>query len=347
MIETKNRTIHYGDNLPIMENMYEKSVDLIYLDPPFNKGKTFTGTSGASFDDKWTEDIIERKWLCRLSEKYSEIYDFLDWIKYYKHISYYSYLTYMAIRLIAMRRLLKDTGSIYLHCDQTMSHYLKLLMDCIFGEDQFRNEIVWKRSHPHTHSKIFGKITDTIFFYTKAKGFNFTVQKEKLNEEYIRTHYTHTDEKTGKKFRSAPLDACGLQGGYSYEWNGHTREWRLPKKSMLKLKKENGIYYSRSGLASRKKFLDETSGIPLQNLWANLPYVSGKEMVGYPTQKPLALLERIIKASSEKGDVVLDPFCGSGTTLVAAENLKRQWIGIDKSPTALSISENRVSDPPI
>ena len=343
-----NRTIFCHDNLPVLEGINTESIDLIYLDPPFNKKKVFTapiGTTaeGASFTDIFREEDIKKEWIISIKEDNDEMYSFLEGIKNIGNKYNFCYLAYMAIRLIECHRVLKDTGSLYLHCDPTMSHYLKILLDCIFGESNFRSEIIWKRSNPHSDSKSFGNNTDSIFFYTKSNHHPFNVLKEKLSKEYIKKHYNHIDEKTGKSFTSAPLDALSLQGGgYRYKWNSIDKLWRVPKETMKRLHENDEIYYTKNKLARRKKFLDESSGSSLQGLWIDLHYVRGKESTGYPTQKPLKLLERIIKASSKEGDLVLDPFCGCATTCVAAEKLERKWIGIDKSHKAYDLVNERI-----
>ena len=314
-INLQNRTIFCRDNLDILRGINTGSIDLIYLDPPFNKKKEFTapiGSSaeGASFKDWFREEDIKDEWVKDIKDDYDGLYKFLNGVKEYsnimggktnKHYLYnYCYLTYMAIRLIEMQRILKDTGSIYLHCDPTMSHYIKLLMDIIFGEKNFRNEINWCYSGPSRNKKGFTKKHDILFFYSKT-------DKSKFNTQRI-PHKSGIHGKGGLGFR---------------------------------------------GLETTKKKLTELEqmGKQLEDWWIDITPVGRmiKEVLGYPTQKPMALLERIIKASSNEGDIVLDPFCGCATTCVASEKLNRQWIGIDVSVKAYDLVKERlqreVADP--
>ncbi len=309
----KNRTIFCKDNLDILQNINSNTIDLIYLDPPFNKKKVFTapiGSSaeGASFKDYFREEDLKDEWLQTIKEDHIELYNFLNGIKNIssnKHYLYnYCYLAYMAIRLIEMYRILKDTGSLYFHCDPTMSHYIKLLMDIIFWEKNFRNEVVWHYSDGTNPKKDFKRKHDTIFRYSKSENYFFNqIKIEALNKK----RYNKIEDDTGRKY---------------FEDTHHGRYKR---------------YY-----------LDD--GRRLEDIWTYLQdgkfrqlNSQSKERTGYPTQKPLALLERIIKASSNKNDIVLDPFCGCATTCVAAEKLKRQWIGIDVSVTAYELVKKRLA----
>lgn len=251
----------------------------------------------------------------------------------------------MAIRLLAMKRVLKETGSIYLHCDPTASHYLKLVMDHVFGVKNFRNEIVWKRTSAHSDSKRYGANIDIILYFTKGKTWFWETQYTPYDEDYIEKWYRHQDP-DGRRWMSDNLSASGLQGGgYEYAWNGVVRTWRLPKESMLKLHEEGRVVYTKTGLARRKRYLDEQQGVPLQAFWGDINPIGthSNERMGYPTQKPLTLLERIIKASCPPDGVVLDPFCGCGTTAHAAESLRRRWVGIDISTFAAELIRDRLS----
>ena len=243
-----------------------------------------------------------------------------------------AYLSYMAERLLIMRRILKATGSLYLHCDPTVSHYVKALLDAIFGHQNFTNEIVWKRTSGHSDAKALGRAHDTLLVYAKDRRFFvWNKQYQAYDPEYLRSHYRLKDDH-GRIFRTDNLTATGLSGGgYEYEWNGVTRVWRSPIETMERLEKEGRIRYTRNGVAEYIRYLDEMPGVPLQDVWTDIPPINSqaKERLGYATQKPLKLLERIIQASSNPGDVVLDPFCGCATTLEAAHKLGRNWIGID------------------
>ena len=291
----KNRTIFCRDNLEVLRGMNNNTIDLIYLDPPFNKKKQFTspiGSSaeGASFKDYWGLADIKSAWIEILKEKHPKIANFLATTDAIGHKSNKYYLTYLAVRLIEMHRVLKPTGSIYLHCDQTMSHYLKLLMDCVFGHRNLRNEIVWCYKGASEAKKSFPNKHDIILFYSKSDEITF-------NFDAIRLPYKD-DNKNAAKWKDGEHEKHPLG----------------------------------------TKCLDWFDDIP-----SFMTASQSKERVGYPTQKPLALMERIIKASTNEGDLVLDPFCGCATTCVAAERLKRKWIGIDVSEKAYDLVQERLT----
>ena len=311
--QIENRTIFCRDNLEILEGINSNSIDLIYLDPPFNKKKTFTaplGSSaeGASFKDVFKEKDVKDEWVQTIKEDNEKLRTFLTGIKDLGDTSNFAYLAFMAIRVLEMYRVLKDTGSLYLHCDHTMSHYLKLMMDCIFGEKNFRNEIVWHYAKGHGPKADFRRKHDVILRYTKSKGYIFNKQKyEHLKNQKYRFNRVDEDKK-------------------AYRIN-HTRN-------------KEGEY--------KRFYLDD--GVAVDDIWSYLREKeydqlahNAKERTGYPTQKPLALLDRIIKASSNEGDIVLDPFCGCATTCVAAEGLNRKWIGIDVSVKAYELVKQRLA----
>ena len=300
MLNIKNRTIFCKDNLDVLQGINSESIDLIYLDPPFNKKKTFTapigsGAEGASFKDYFREEDVKDEWVETIKEDHIELYNFLNGVKSIHNNNHYCYLCYMAIRLIEMRRVLKDTGSIYFHCDPTMSHYVKIMMDTIFGEDNFRNEIVWCYHGPGSPKmRQFNRKSDNILWYSKGETWTF-------NADNVRVKYK--DEKQSLR------RAMSTDGEFSQE---EVEEYRKRGK------------------------------VP-ENWWEmRIAARSKKEYVGYPTQKPLALLDRIIKASSNEGDVVLDAFCGCATTCVAAERLNRKWVGIDISIKAYDLVKDRL-----
>ena len=257
-----------------------------------------------------------------------------------------AYLAMMAVRLIELHRVLKPTGSLYLHCDPTASHYLKILLDSIFGPTNFHSEIIWKRTSGHSDALRYGPVHDTIIFYTKSdKGlWNPTYQPYEPNYEEQYYRYKDAD---GRRFMSGDLGTAGLQGGgYEYEWKGVTRIWRVPVETMERLDKESRVFYTKNGIPRIKRYLDEAKGMPTQDVWADIEALRSwhQERLGYPTQKPVALLERIIAASSNEGDLVLDPFCGCGTTVHAAQKLNRQWIGIDVTHLAIALVERRLKE---
>ena len=340
-----NQTIWTGDNLPILRGMNSATVDLIYLDPPFNSKANYAApigskAAGAAFKDTWTLRDVDAEWINLIEAKHPGLYRVLlaamtDSDK--------SYLAYMAARLLEMRRILKPSGSIYLHCDPTMSHYLKLVMDAIFGKSAFRNEVIWQRYGSHNDARRYGRVTDTLLFYA-ASGATWTAPRLPLSEADVASRYTNSDERG--LYTTSPLHARTLSGGgYEYEWRGIDDVWKFPKERLEELDREGRIHWPRNGRIPRRKvYLADNPGKPLSNLWADISIATGKERVGYPTQKPLALLERIIAASSNPDDMILDPFCGCATACIAAEKLNRQWIGIDISPKAAELVQRRLTN---
>ncbi|MFZ0695136.1 MAG: DNA methyltransferase, partial [Alphaproteobacteria bacterium] len=243
-------------------------------------------------------------------------------------------------------RVLKATGSLYLHCDPTASHYLKILLDSVFEPKNFRSEIIWKRTSGHSDALRYGPVHDTILFYTKTNGAIWNDTYQPYDEDYVEQYYRYKDA-NGRRFMSGDLGTAGLQGGgYEYDWMGITRIWRVPIETMRRLDKEGRIFYTRNGIPRIKRYLDEAKGMPTQDIWTDIEALRSwhQERLGYQTQKPVALLERIISASSSEGDLVLDPFCGCGTTIHAAEKLKRQWIGIDVTHLAIALVERRLKE---
>jgi len=251
----------------------------------------------------------------------------------------------MTIRLIELHRVLKPTGSIYLHCDPTASHYLKVVMDTIFGPKSFRNEIVWKRTSAHSDPGRFGANIDILLFYTKGLKWTWNQLYTDYDERYLKRFRPRDPE--GRRWTDYDLSAKGLSGGgYEYEYKGATSLWRVPRETMERLDSEGRLHFTSRGGIRQKRYLDELKGVALQALWEDIPPINSqsKERLGYPTQKPLALLERIIQASSNEGDLVLDPFCGCGTMVVAAHELARAWIGIDITHLAIALMTQRLDD---
>jgi adenine specific DNA methylase Mod len=264
-----------------------------------------------------------------------------------------AYLAMMAVRLIELHRVLKKTGSIYLHCDPTASHYLKVLMDSVFGPDHFQTEIIWKRSSAHSDTKQgrqqHGRIHDTILFYSKSAEWKWTPIYTAYDPEYTQSFYKYVEAETGRRYRLGDITGPGgaAKGNPEYEVMGVTRFWRYSKDKMNELIKAGRIIQTRPGaVPAYKRYLDEMPGVPLQDVWTDLNPIGAQatERLGYPTQKPLALLERIIASSSDEGDLVLDPFCGCGTAVHAAQKLNRQWIGIDITHLAIGLIERRLKD---
>jgi DNA modification methylase len=351
--------LYYGDNLYVLRNSIASgSVDLVYLDPPFNSDANYNvlfqspegGKSHAqieAFDDTWHwTDEAEKSFVEVMHSGHSNAAEMLRAMRsFMKENDMMAYLTMMCVRLIELHRVLKSTGSLYLHCDPTASHYLKILLDGILGKENYRNEITWKRSTAHNDAKAYGDNTDIIFFYTKSKEFLFNTVYQPYTEEY-KARFKNKDP-DGRMWADDNLTAKGLTGGgYEYEYKGAQSLWRCPLSTMERLDKEGRLHFTRAGGIRLKRYLDESSGIPCQALWDDINPINSqaKERLGYPTQKPLALLERIINASSNEGDVVLDPFCGCGTAVHAAEKLGRQWVGIDITHLAISLIEKRLHD---
>ena len=260
-------------------------------------------------------------------------------------------MEWMTERLVECYRALKPNGSMYLHCDQHASHHLKVEMDKHFGEKAFINEIIWKRQTAHSDTKQgakhYGRIHDSILFYSKGNEYTWNQQYQPYSQEYIEAFYQHVDPITKRHFTLSDLTAAKPGGDTSYEWKGvkpyKGRFWAYSRENMEKFEKEGRLYHTKTGMPRLKNYLDEMPGVGLQDVWDDIsPAGIGKEAQGYPTQKPEALLERMIRSSSNPKDLILDPFCGCGTTLVVAQKLGRNWIGIDVSPTACSLMEQRL-----
>ena len=328
--------------------MNSQTVDLIYLDPPFNSNRNYfapvgSKAAGAAFKDTWTLSDLDVAWMGLIADEQPAIANLLHAASLTHGKGMQSYLTMMAVRLLEMRRVLKDTGSIYIHCDPTASHYLKLLMDAVFGQGNFRNEITWRRTTAHSDSTRYGANTDGILFYTKGAQWTWNPQYQEYDEKY--TARFRLRDPDGRAWADDNLTAKGLSGGgYTYEYSGVTSLWRVPLETMQRLDAEGRLHFTSRGGIRLKRYLDEMQGRPIQALWDDIDPINSqaKERIGYPTQKPLALLERIIKASSNESDVVLDPFCGCATACVAADRLSRQWIGIDISPKAVELVNMRL-----
>ena len=346
----KNRTLWTGDNLDIMRGMNSETVDLIYLDPPFNSKKNYAApigsqAAGAAFEDTWSLDDVKREWVEDIEADNTATWSAITAAGFTNGESAQAYLTYMAIRLIEMRRILKKTGSIYLHCDPTMSHYLKLMMDAVFGYRNFKNEIIWQRMSAHNDATRWGRIHDSLLFYTLSNSFVWENPKMPYTSEYIKKAYRYTDERGS--YTTSPLQARSLSGGgYEYTYKGITDIWKFPIDRLKQLDKDNQIHWPKkeNGTPRRKVYLNPHGGTPVQDVVIDVPALrsASSERVGYPTQKPIALLDRIIKASSHPGDMVLDPFAGCATTCVAAEVLGRQWCGIDIEPKARELVVSRL-----
>ena len=358
----KTNVLYYGDNLDILRKYIpDESVDLIYLDPPFNSKKDynilFKETSGLeseaqihAFTDSWhwtqsAQDTYQEL-ITKAPMKVGKLIDSLHSAIGQNDVM--AYLVMMTIRLLELHRVLKPTGSLYLHCDPSASHYLKIVLDQIFGPVNFKNEIVWRRSHPKGHAFTrFASNHDVILVYAKDSA------KTKWNSQYadyetekVEQQYSLTDE-NGRRYQLTSLLNPNLnRPNLTYEFKGVTKVWRWTKERMLQAEADGRIVVPRDGkgIPRYKRYLDEQEGIPVDDFWSDIEIAGGSERLGYETQKPLALLERIIQASSNEGDIVLDPFCGCGTAVVAAQKLNRRWIGIDVTHLAINLMRTRLKD---
>ncbi len=378
-------TMYYGDNLDILRNREyfpNECVDLIYLDPPFNSNRNhnvlFKAESGAdseaqitAFEDTWhwgetslaTYFDLVRDAPAQVATAIKALMDLIG------HNQMMAYLVMMAARLIQLQRVLKRTGSLYLHCDPTASHYLKILLDAIFGTKNYRNHITWKRTSAHSGAKKWGPISDNILFYTKSDDFVWNRVYQPYDQQYIDDYYRYEDERG--RYRVGDLTGSGTrQGDSGRPWRGvdptdSGRHWAIPNSSLeaaypdrdlsalpvqerLDLLDEAGLVYwpKRGKVPQRKRYLDEAEGALIQDIISDIRPLGAhaKERLSYPTQKPEALLERIIRASSNEGDIVLDPFCGCGTTIAAAQKLNRRWIGIDITHLSIALQKYRLQD---
>ena len=347
-----DKTIWTGDNLDIMRGMNSESVDLIYLDPPFNSNQNYaapvgSAAAGAAFKDTWALSDLDVAWMGLIADEQPATAHVLKTAGLTHGKGMQSYLTMMAVRLMEMHRVLKPTGSIYLHCDPTASHYLKLLMDAFFGASNFMAEITWKRTSTHSDSRTFGSVADIILFY--GDQINTNDVRVPYDPEYVARFYRYDDDDGRGLYRLDNMTSPNPRPNLTYEWKGHqppVKGWRYSQETMSKLHDEGRIWYpdKPKQRPQLKRYLNEMPGKLADNVWTDIPPINSqaKERIGYPTQKPLALLERIIKASSNEGDVVLDPFCGCATACVAADKLGRKWVGIDISPKAVELVNMRL-----
>jgi len=374
--------LYYGDNLDVLRHkVATESVDLIYLDPPFNSDRTYNLTHKESqaqqqaFVDTWHwEDSAERAFAeltghapsgVRVPQALSDMMRALKPFLWENQRDTLAYLSMMGIRLVEMRRALRPTGSLYLHCDPTASHYLKVVLDAIFGPQNFCNEIIWKRTGAHNSTKGFGPVHDVILLYTKGQEYTWNAQYQPLPQETADEWYNNVEEGTGRRFNRNTLTAPGTRAGSSgLPWReidptAKGRHWSVPGfarevigpldtlEALDALDKMGRVYWPKKagGTPMLKMYLDESKGVPAQDVWTDIRLqTSAKERIGYQTQKPLALLERIIIASSNPGDLVLDPFCGCGTTVEACETLGRRWLGIDVAIRAIDVIKDRLDE---
>lgn len=355
-----DNVLYYGDNLDVLRRyVKDGSVDLIYLDPPFKSDQDYnvlfrehTGVRSAAqikaFEDTWQWDraaaaayheIVEHgpERVSKAMQAFRTMLGDSDML---------AYLSMMAPRLVELRRVLKPTGSIYLHCDPTASHYLKMLMDAVFGPVNFRNEIIWRRSDPKGHAfSRYPTAHDVLLYFAKADRAVWHTQFKSYDLDYLDSHYSYVEEATGRRYTlSDCTNPNKNRPNLTYDWNGIVKVWRWTNERMQHYHNEGRLVYTRSGMPRYKRYLDEMPGAAVTTVWDDIPFINSqaREHLGYPTQKPEAILERIIKASSNEGDLVLDPFCGCGTAIAVAQRLHRRWVGIDITHLAISLIKHRL-----
>ena len=362
-----NRTLAITDNLPLLRSLNSSCIDLIATDPPFAAGKTYTAQPMPPITPEelaqeralaqrhgvqHTEDDqlsqVTNTWAGRDPEDTPELSPAVQAVlaatRACASPETAAYVAFMAPRLLECRRVLKPTGSLYLHCDDHANAHLRLLLDAVFGPRNFRNQLVWRRSGAHNDARNYGRVYDTILYYAKDGRGIWNHPSQPHNPQYLLQSYRLEDQRG--RYRTAPLHSGGLVGrGYDYEFRGFQRNWRYTKERMLELERDDRITQAQggAGVPERKVYLAENQGRRLQNIIDDIRGLTGnhQERTGYATQKPLALYERIIQASSNPGDVVLDIFAGCGTTAVAAENLGRQWVACDHSYRAWTMLKRR------
>lgn len=387
--------LYFGDNLDVLRRyIADETVDLIYLDPPFKSDATYNvlfaeknGSQAAAqikaFEDSWHWDQTAAAAYQEVVERGGPVSLVVQAFRTFLGCNdMLAYLSMLAIRMIELHRVLKPTGSLYLHCDPTASHYLKLLLDAVFWVRHFRTEIIWKRTSAHSDTKQgrkqHGRIHDVIFFYTKGDTWTWNPIYLPYDQHYIDQFYRYIEPGTGRRYRLDNLTAAKPGGETDYQWRikrpshggdwetDFEDEWKKPrpdweyrgvkpykrrfwaysKANMLQFAQEGRIVYTSNGTPCYKRYLDEMPGVPLQDVWTDIKPVGSRarERLGYPTQKPEALLERIIQTSSNEGDLVLDPFCGCGTTIAVAHRMNRRWIGIDITHLAINLMRVRLHD---
>lgn len=348
----QNRTIYCSDNIHVLRGINSETVDMIYLDPPFNKKKSFTApigsaAEGASFKDVFTVNDIDSAWTNEIGEDYPELLDYIGSLEKFADVSDMAYITYMGIRLIHCKRILKETGSIFYHCDDTMQHYIKIMMDIIFGRSNFQNELNWRRATNHSDGKRFGRITDAILWFTKSDKYKFN--NVYIPRDDVAGYFPYTEPGTNRRYRRNVITGPGKQN--SLIINGQKMMSHPGRMYWSQSKFDEAMANGRIDITDKntpyhKMYMDEDKGIQAQDLWIDIPTKAMKkaEKKGYPTQKPLELLRRLIKATTDEGDIILDPFCGCATAPVAAEELNRGWIGVDVSPKAYELIRDRLKE---
>ena len=354
-----DNTLYEMDNLIVLRGMNSETVDLIATDPPFNTKRNRSGTAG-EYEDKWTWleketkkrpdqwkwNEIHPKWLEEIKDNHESLHAAIKTAEVCQDKDTAAFLCFLSVRLLEMHRILKPTGSIYLHCDSTVSHYIKTCMDAIFGKSNFRNEIVWQRASGRAkgsqhESRSLGRDTDNIFHYSKSDTYIHNAVTRTLTESEIIEKFPLIDE-NGRRYNTGTPIFCqpsmGARPNLCYEYKGvvnpHPSGWRVSKERLIEMDRAGYIIWREGKRPLRKAYADEYKGKPIGSLWTDIPIAAGNERTGSPDQKPLKLYTRIIEASSKEDDLVLDPFCGCATTIIAANELRRRWIGIDKRTDA-------------
>ena len=357
--------LYFGDNLEVLrESIKDESVDLVYLDPPFNSNATYnvlfktpkghqSDAQIEAFDDTWHWGPQAEAAFADLMQQSNT--DVAEVARALRSVlgenDMMAYLVMMAIRLLELHRVLKATGSLYLHCDPTASHYLKIVLDQVFGVENFQNEIVWKRTTAHNDARRkFADVSDIIFYFTKSGHATFNRQFGSYGADYLASKYRYKDA-SGRIYRLDNFRSPNPRPNLTYAYKGHEPHpngWAVSLEKMQELDVEGRLEFPKKqgGRIQLRRYLDERAGMPVSNIWDDIRPINAmaQERLGYPTQKPLALLERIIAVSSNEGDVVLDPFCGCGTAVHASQKLGRKWIGIDVTHLAVSLIEKRMRD---
>ena len=378
-LNVANRTLAIMDNLPFLRSLNNECIDLIAIDPPFAANETFTqkprppitdaelaeeltlaethsvphneGIGETRVKDVWNwDEDVHPAWKMRMEDDYPKVFAVIEAVEACATENEAAYIAFMAVRLIECHRVLKPTGSMYVHCDTHANSYLRMLLDAIFGSENFRSEITWKRTSAHSDTRQgrrqYGRVSDLLFYYTKSNKWTWNPIYTEYDPEYVSNFYRHEEPETGRMYRLGDLTAPGAEtkGNPHYELMGITRYWRYSQERMNELVKEGRIIQTKPGTVPQyKRYLDEMPGVPLQDLWTDIRPIQSqsRERTGYATQKPLELYERIIRVSSDPGDVVLDIFAGCATTAVAAERLGRQWIACDMAYRSWTMLKRR------
>ena len=366
MSKNSPNQLYYGDNLDVLRlHFLDESVDLVYLDPPFNSNANYNvlfaerdGTQAAAqikaFEDTWRWDEGAARAYADVVEAGGRVSQVMQAFRTFLGESdVLAYLSMMAPRLVELRRVLRPTGSLYLHCDPTASHYLKLLLDAVFGPECFLNEIIWKRTSAHSSAKRYGPVHDVILFYGRTDQYKWNRIFQDYDAAYIETFFDQTDQ-DGRRWKRADMTGAGIRHGETgLPWRGiditaKGRHWGSPPSVLDELDRKGRVHWPKKedGMPRLKQYPEDLQGVPLQDVWPDVRPLHNlaAERLGYPTQKPETLLDRIILSSTSEGEVVLDPFCGCGTTIASAQRLKRAWIGIDVTNLAITLIRHRLKD---